>query len=201
MTTSFSLADIKQTFTTPDGVVHNSKKEAEEHLRRPAILAALLPLTGDGADGQELANWLLTNREEVENAFDVGTIRRVTKSERNQLAKAMEHLVEAYGADKKLSFLVENKETVVDSFRWPTQQRMAPEEKAVATRNSIQTIEGGTEELANWVVENKEAILAAFEAGKIKREVPAAAAAGLAAYQERRKAEKAAAAAAAAEQA
>lgn len=193
---AINAAEIKQGFTTADGVFHATKKDAENHLRRPLVLAELLPLTGDGADGEQLANWLLENREEVENCFDVGTIRRVTKSERNQLSKALAHLVETYGEDKKLAFLVEHHESVLDTFRWPTQRRMDPAEKEVAVRNSLQALDGASEELANWIVANKDSILKAYEAGVVKREVPASAAAGLAAYRAKMAAEKAAAAAA-----
>lgn len=181
--------ELQQAFVTPDGKVFNTKKEAQDYLRRPKIAEALKAVTNDNA---ELTEWLLNNQETVEMAFETGTIRRVTKSESKKLAAALEALKAI--DNPKVAFLQENAGAILDSFRWPSVKRMSDEEKATAARNSLVAASEGNEELANWILANKDAILAAFEAGVEKRAVNPKAQEALAAYRAKKAAEKAAAA-------
>jgi hypothetical protein len=161
------------------GKTFNTKAEAQEYIRKPAVIAALNALT---QNNQELTDALYEKRESVEIAFETGVIRRVSKTEYNQLRKALDHLKEVGANDKKLSFLVENAETVYESFRWPAVKRLTPEEKVAAATRGLAVAFDGREDVATWIVTNKDAILEAFKAGIEKREVPASAANGLAAY-------------------
>jgi dsDNA-binding SOS-regulon protein len=181
------MDQVRQVFTTPDGKQFDTKAEAQDHLRRPQIQAALANVTAGNA---ELSQWLLDNQDTVESAFDIGTIKRVTKSERNKLAKAMEHLKTL--DDPKLAFVRENADAIVETFSWPSVKRMTDEQKAAAARNSLVAASDGNEELADWVVENKDRILEAFQAGKPKQTVNPKAAEALAAYRAKKAAEKAA---------
>ncbi len=52
---------LKQIFQTPDGSTFDSKADAERHMRRPAIMAALLGVAG----GQEKLAETLYNQEEA----------------------------------------------------------------------------------------------------------------------------------------
>lgn len=178
---------------TPDGVLHDSKQAAVDHLRKPAIKAAMTAVAGGKA---ELADWLITHQEQVEIAFETGTIRRVTKTESNQLAKALEALKKVEGVPG-IKFLQENTGAIADSFRWPSVKRMDEAEKATVARNTLVAASEGNEELASWVIANKDAILAAYEAGVQKREVSPKASEALAAYQAKKSAEALAAATAA----
>jgi hypothetical protein len=186
---------IKQTFQTEDGKVFATKKEALDYLRRPKIKAALQKVAPDNAD---LVDWLLENQEKVEMSFEVGTIRRVTKVERNKLEKALKHMADEYGSDNKLSFLVDNLGAIAESFRWPSVARMDEDEKRVAARNSLVLAAEGNEKLAEWIMANKDAVLSAYEAGIEKRQINPKAAEALAVYRAQKAAEKAAAEAAAA---
>ena len=183
--------EFKQVFATPDGKIFETKAEAENHLRMPKIREALVKATG-GPD--ELADWLIAHRESVEMAFETGTIRRVTKVEHNKLAKALEALKEIEG-NTKIAFLQEHTGAILDSFRWPSVKRMDDAEKATAAKNTLVAASEGNEELADWILANKDAVLASYEAGKVKREVNPKATEALAAYRAKKAAEKAAAAA------
>lgn len=182
--------ELRQVFTTPDGKTFDTKAEAMAYLRRPKILEALTKATGGNAD---LAGWLLEHQEQVEVAFETGTIRRVTKSEANKLSKALDHIAEALAGDNKAAFVVENIGAIKDSFRWPSVKRMDEAEKATVARNSLVAASEGNEELATWVIENKDAVLEAYEAGVEKRQVNPKAQEALAAYRAKKAAEKAAA--------
>jgi dsDNA-binding SOS-regulon protein len=177
--------ELRQVFTTEDGKVFDSKAEALDYLRRPKIQAALANVTGGKA---ELSMWLLDNQEVVEGAFEIGTIKRVTKSERNRLAKALEVLKEV--ENPKLAFLQENTDAIFESFRWPKVERMDDDQKLLAARNSLIHASEGNEKLADWVIANKDAILNAYEAGKVKRAINPKAAEALAAYRAQKAAEK-----------
>lgn len=188
------MSEIKQVFTTEDGKTFATKAEALTYLRRPKIQAALTKVAGEN---KELVEWLLENQEKVEIAFESGTIRRVSKSERKKLEKALEVLVKEYGDNPKLAFVVENAAALADSFRWPSVTRMDDKEKAVLARNTLVLAAEGNEQLADWIVANRDAILAAYEAGVEKRAVNPKAAEALAAWRAQKNAEKAAAAASA----
>ena len=182
--------ELRQVFTTPDGKTFDTKAEAIAYLRRPKIKEALLKVTGNNV---ELSDWLVEHQEQVEVAFETGTIRRVTKSEANKLSKALDHIAEALVGDKAAAFVVENIGAIKDSFRWPSVKRMDDAEKATAARNSLVAASEGNEELATWIIENKAAVLEAFEAGVEKRQVNPKAQEALAAYRAKKAAEKAAA--------
>ena len=180
------MSELKQVFTTPDGKLFDTKKEALDYLRRPKISAELLKVTKNNA---ELTNWLIENQEQVEVAFDTGTIRRVTKSEQKKLDKALEALKEA--SDHRLNFLIENVDAISESFRWPSVKRMDETEKAVAAKTTLVVL-AGREDVADWILANKDAVLAAYEAGVEKRAVSPKATEALAAYRAKMAAEKAA---------
>lgn len=183
------MEQIKQVFETPDGKKFDSKQAALDHLRRPKIKAALMNLVKGKED---LADWLIDNQESVEVAFEQGTIRRVTKTERNKLNKAIDYVVEKLKDDNKAAFLVEHSQAMKDSFRWPSVTRMTDEEKALAARNSLLATTEGNEELTTWILANKEALVQAYTAGVEKREVNPKAQVALAAYRAKKAAEKAA---------
>lgn len=183
--------ELRQVFTTPDGKTFDTKAEALNYLRRPKIREALTKVTGAN---KELTDWLVDNQETVEMAFETGTIRRVTKVEHNKLAKALDALKDITG-NSKIVFLQENAGAILDSFRWPSVKRMDDAEKTVAARNSLVAASEGNEDLAKWIIDHKDAVLAAYEAGKEKREVNPKAQEALAAYRAKKAAEKAAAAA------
>lgn len=179
--------ELKQGFITPDGKVFDTKAEALNYVRRPKIADALRVATGGNKD---LAEWLLNHQEQVEMAFETGTIRRVTKSEHTKLTKAIEALKEITG-NPKIAFLQENAGAILDSFRWPSVKRMSEEEKATAAKNTLVAASEGNEELADWILKNKDSILAAYEAGIEKRQINPKAQEALAAYRAKMAAQKA----------
>lgn len=190
------MSDIKQVFLAADGTMFDTKAEAIDHGRRPLITAAMTAVTGGNA---ELTDWLVKNQEAVETAFESGTIKRVSKSEKAKLEKALDAIVEA--GNPKFAFVADNKDDILKSFRWPSVTRMEPEEKVAAATAALVAASAdaeagtpGNEELANWIVSNKDAVLAAYDAGVVKREVSPKAIAGLAAYREEQARRKAAAA-------
>jgi hypothetical protein len=170
----------------------DTKADALAYMRRPAIEGALKKV----ADGNmDLVKWLIENQEAIEVAFEVGTIQRVTNSERKKLEKALEALKEIQG-NPKIAFLQENAGAIKDSFRWPSVKRMSEEEKTVAARNSLMAATDNNEKLVGWILANREAIMEGYEAGKEKREVNPKATEALAAYRAKKAAEKEAAEAA-----
>lgn len=184
---------FRQVIVLEDGSQFDSIAEAKAYLRKPAIKKAMLDLT----EGREdLATWLVENQETVEMAFEVGTIRRVSKSEANKLAAALDHIAVIMANDKKAAFVVENIGAIKDSFRWPTVKRMDQAEKAAVTKRTLAAATEN-EELAEWLVANKEAVLEAYQAGIVKREMPQKTLDALAEYKKRKAAELAAASAAA----
>jgi len=181
------MSQIISAVYSVNGKTFNTKAEAQEYLRKPAVVAVLNNLTQNNAD---LSEALYEKKEAIEIAFDAGTIRRVSKSEYAQLRKSLDHLKEVGATDKKLGFLVEHAEAVFESFRWPAVKRMTPEEKVSAALRGLTVSFDGNTEIAEWIVANKDAILEAFKAGVEKREVPASAASGLAAYRAKQAARK-----------
>ena len=184
--------ELKQVYAAPDGTTFDTKKEAMTYMRRPKILEALGELT-NGND--ELNEWLVENQESVEGAFEVGTIKRVTKSEHKKLSKALDEIVEA--GNPKFAFVADNADAIRDSFRWPSVKRMNDEEKAVASKNTLMGLTENNEELSDWIVNSRDKILEAYQAGVEKRKVNPKAAEALAAYRAKKAEEKAAAEAAA----
>jgi dsDNA-binding SOS-regulon protein len=182
--------ELRQVFTTEDGKVFETKADALNYLRRPKIKAAMMTVTGDN---DELSDWLVENQEVVEAAFEAGTIRRVSKSDSTKLTKALEAIVEA--ANPKFAFVADNIEAIISSFRWPSVKRLSEEEKAAEGKAAL-VAASENEELADWVIENRQAVLEAYSAGVEKRQVNPKAAEALAAYRAKKAAEKAAAEAA-----
>lgn len=185
------MEQLKQVILAPDGTQFETMAEAKTYLRRPKIKEALLKLT---KYDEKVAAWLLDNQETVENAFETGVIRRVSKSERNKLEKALNAIVEA--ANPKFAFVAENADTIKEVFRWPTIKRLTPEEKDGAIRRTLMNATENEEAFVQWIIDRKEEILECYKAGIEKREVNPKAASALAAYRERKAAEKAAAEAA-----
>ena len=177
---------LKQLFQTPDGQNFDSKADAERHMRKPAIMAALLAVAGGD---RTLADSLYEHEEALRDALDAGTIRRVSKSERAALAKALEAVEKADNVAFK--FLSEHKDAILESFRWPVQSRLKADEKAAAQAKAVADIFGGREDAAGWVIQENDKIAAAFNAGKPERLVSPAATEGLAQYQAMKAAEKA----------
>lgn len=186
------MSNIEKAFVI-DGQIFATKAEAEAYIRKPKVLAALKVVTGGDATA---AAWLQENQDDIESAFDTGTIRRVSKADARKLAQALKEVLES---SLTAQFIRDNHEEIASSFRWPSVKRMTEEEKAVAARNSLIAIDGSGEELAAWIIANQNQILEAFKAGIVKREVSAKAQEALAKYRAEKAAEKAAAEAAAAE--
>lgn len=180
------MSALVQKFVTEDGKQFDTKAEAIDYLRKPLITAALNKVDGDN---KELTDWLVENQDAVEGAFESTTIQRVTKAERAQLAKALEAVVVA--GDKAFAFITTNKEHILDSFRWPSVKRGTKEEQAATVRGSLMQITGDNNELSDWLIANQTAVLDAFQAGIVKREVNPKAVDALAAYRAKQAARKA----------
>ena len=71
--------ELRQVIITPDGAQFETKQEAQDYLRRPKIQEALSQVT---SGNKELSDWIIDNKAELEDAFQTGTIRRVTKSDK-----------------------------------------------------------------------------------------------------------------------
>lgn len=169
----------------------DSKAEAVDFLRRPAQQKALAAFI---EGNEELVNWIIDVQEDLAGAFESTKIRRVSKAEKKALEKALAAVAAA--EDKAFSFLVENQKAVLDSFRWPSVKRGSEEEQKAQIINAVTEVAGGDAELAAWLVDSKDQILEALEAGKVKREVSPKAAEGLARWRAEQEAKKAAAQAA-----
>jgi len=178
------MDQLRQVFVGPDGKIFDTRKEAQDYLRRPKVTAALNAFT---KSNKELVGWLVENQEAVEAAFETGTICRVTKSERNKLAKALEAVKES--GNPKANFVVENAVAILDSFRWPSVQRMTDEEKLAAAKASL-VAASNNQELADYILANKDAILEAYQSGVEKRQINPKAQEALAAYRAKKAAEK-----------
>ncbi len=177
----FSVADTIGEGNFKVVATFDTRPEAADFIRRPLIKEALLGITGMT---QEIANALVEHQETVEVAFESGTIRRVTKAEHGKLQKALEAVAARVEAgDKELAFLAEVAGDIRSSFKYETVKRLSDEEKAFAANNTLRTIPGVDEEVAKFLVSNREALKEAFNAGVPKREVSEKAMSGLAAYQ------------------
>jgi hypothetical protein len=179
------MSNIQSGFIV-DGKIFATKAEAEEFVRGPKVKEALMILTGKNVD---LSTWLIEKKDEILENYESGKIKRVTKQERKALGKALTAAVDLPAC----KFLADNFDAIVDSFRWPSVKRGTAEEQAEQIRTNFADLAEGNEEMVKWLLTNKEQLLAAYEAGKEKRQVSEKAAAGLAAYREKKAAEKAAA--------
>lgn len=178
------MTQLKQVFQAADGTTFDTKAEALNYMRKPKIEAALNAFTKDAS----LTEWLIENSKAIKNAFDTGAMRRITKSDAAKIAKAIEAIKEA--KIKGTEFLLEIWPEI--DVKYKPVKRMVDSEKELAIRNTLQALEGGSEELAVWIITVKDAILEAYEAGVEKRQVNPAASEGLAAYRAKKAAEKAA---------
>jgi hypothetical protein len=145
-----------------------SKKDAAEIVRVPQVKAAINNLTKNNA---EMSNWLFDNRPAILTTYNAGSVRRVTKSERKALEKSLEHVVETLKNDIKAKFVVENSAAIFETFKWPNQKRVAPEEKEAFVKEAFYELTDGNEGLTEWLLENKSALLEAYDTGLVKREV------------------------------
>lgn len=153
---------LQSAVVTPDGKVFSTAAEARDYLRAPLVAAALKRVAGGDAS---LSGFLAENEDEIKAALDAGVIARVTKSQRNKLTKAVEHMLTI--TDNKLKFLQDNSAAVIESFRWPSVKRMSPEEKTAATLAALTLLADAN--AAAWIVANQAIILEAYEAGVEKR--------------------------------
>ena len=183
-----------QAFVAADGTVFtgpDAKQKAIDHMRLPLITSAFMTLA---KGNKEMTEYLIANEDEVVSAFETGTIKLVTKKERQPLEDALKKVVEVANPDFK--FINDHSEAILESFRWPTVKRMSEEEKALAARNSLMALTNGNVELVDWILANKEGVMEAYEAGKVKRAVSDAGIKALEEYRAKKAAEKAALAAA-----
>jgi len=168
---------LAQKFVTPDGKLFDTKAEANDYLRRPLITAAMNVVTGKNV---ELTEWLIANEETVASTYESTKIQRVTKSEKKALEKSLDAVAAA--GDRAFAFVSENKEAILESFRWPSVKRGTEEEQAKTIRDGFLVLTNDNAKLADWLIANQAQILEAYEAGVVKREVNPKAAEALAAY-------------------
>jgi hypothetical protein len=158
---------LKQVYMV-EGVAFDTAAEAREFMRQPQVKAAVSVLVGGDANFMQ---FLLTNQDEIEKAFESGVIARVTKAERTKLNKAFDYIAEALKGDGKAKFVVDNIEAAKESFRWPAVKRLSDDEKAAATLAALTKL--ADEKVAGWLLTNKVALLGAYGAGVEKRAAPA----------------------------
>jgi len=153
---------IKAAFIV-DGKTFETKAAANEYVKAPLIKAQVLKLAGGDA---KLADWLLDNQTQILDAYGSVQIKRVTKQERKALEKALDAVKSAGGDATK--FIVDHSQAILDSFRWPTVQRLSAEEKETATYDAILAVADDNEAIAKWLIANEVAVKAAYV---IKQEV------------------------------
>lgn len=198
---SQTKSQIAQIFRTPDGVIHATLAEANEHLGKPKVIEALTAIASGKVN---VATWLLSVKEQLLSIFDIGVVRRVTKVEQKALQKDIDALKLAAAEAKEKGipfmypFLAEHADSVAGSFHHPKVTRLTTDERANSIANSLTALTEGDKELADWINVNHTAILEAYKAGVVKRTPAPQAMAALKEYQEKEKARKAALAAAAA---
>lgn len=184
--------ELKQKFVTEDGKQFDTRQEALVYVQKPHQIEAFNKLIPDNADFVE---FLIERRDDIEGAFESTKIQRVTKAEKKQLEKALEAVKNT--ENKAFSFLIDNSAAIVNSFRWPSVQRMKPEEAEIQIKKAL--LEIFTEdngEAVEWAFENKDAILEAYQAGVVKREINPKAQEALATWRAEQAKKKAAIAAA-----
>lgn len=181
--------EIKQVYAAPDGTQFATKREAQDYMRRPKIRAAFMELTNANED---LSDWLVEKQEDIESTFSVGQIRRVTKTDRNKLSSAFEYVLEKLGDDAKVRFIKEHGEDIVEGFKWPSVKRMDDGEKEAAMKAELVELADGNEEVADFIITNREKVEEAYDAGKVKRTINPAAQEGLAKWREEQAKKKAA---------
>ena len=177
---------FKTVIKTEDGMEFDTKAEALDYLRKPKVMEELNKLTNNNSDLNEL---IYSHQEILEDIFSAGAIQRVTKSERKQLEKALA-AIKVIEDNKAFLFVVEHAGAILDSFKWPAVKKIDDEEKTRLIHISLMNVTENNTALTDWIIAQKDAIFLAFEAGKLKREVPAKAAEGLAAYKAKKLLEK-----------
>lgn len=174
-----------------------SKAQAAEITRMPLVREALTKLVGKGENSAELVDWLFNSREKIQDSYDTGTIKRVSKQERKSLEKALEYIATTLKGDAKAEFVITNKEEILETFKWPNQTRIKPEDKAEAIKVAFLELTEDNAELTDWLMSNKDELDIAYATGVVKREVSQKTLDALAAHQAARKAAKEAVAVAA----
>ena len=166
----YKMSALKQGYVVAaaDGTqkIFDTAAEAREFIRLPQVKAAINALV---AGDENFGKFLLENQDEIQNAFEAGVIARVTKAERNKLAKALQELLTVQNG--KLKFLQDNHEAVLESFRWPAVKRLTPEEKTAATKEAL--VKLSDENIATWLITNRDHLERAYAAGVEKRAAPA----------------------------
>merc|ERR1712072_1134902 len=99
---------------------------AQDYMRRPLIRAELMKLT---ENNEELTDWIIESKDDIDSAHSIGQIRRVSKSDRNKMEKALNYIAENHADENVLKFLVDNRSDIVEGFKWPTVKRMEDDEK------------------------------------------------------------------------
>jgi hypothetical protein len=161
------MSNIQSGFIV-DGKFFATKQEAQDFIRLPKIKEAFKAIKGAN---EELVNWLVEKEDEILAALDAGKSRRVLKTERNKLQKAMDHVVETMKEDKKAAFVIEQANQLVECFKWPAVKRLKDDEALAAAQAALTALADGNADVAKWVMTNGEAIKTGYEAGIEKREV------------------------------
>jgi len=189
MTTSTTEAMFKPVFQSNDGKIFDTKAELVDYYRLPKVKAAFMVLAENDV---ELTTWLMANEDIIKSAFDTGTIRRITKADSKKIDKALDVIDDLYatGNHKELAFLSEKRADL--ELKYKTQPRLKDEQKAKQAKDTLEVAAGETEGLADWCIDNRDAVLAAFEAGKIKRPVSPVASNALTEFRLKKAADKAA---------
>jgi Arc/MetJ-type ribon-helix-helix transcriptional regulator len=149
-----------------DGQFYTTAKEMNEARRGPLVQAALSSLTGKNPD---LVDWLTKNQNAIIASYNAGNMRRVLKNERKALTKALEYVSTTLAADPKAKFVVENANAIAETFKWPGQKRIKAEDKDAAIQEAFLELTGDNAELSAWLLSNKDALEAAYDAGIPKR--------------------------------
>jgi len=179
--------------TDDQGTVHSftSQQEAQEFIRKPKVLKALNELT---KNNDVLTDWLYKNQEGIKTLYQSTQVRRVTKSERKALSDALDAVVAIANSDPRFStafsFLVTHADAIKQTFRWPTVTRMSKEDAEKQLYINAADF-AGSDMQGKWLIDNKDALLAAFGAGVEKRAVAPVAQAALAAYRQKQQERKA----------
>jgi hypothetical protein len=151
-----------------DGKFFATKAEANDFVARPKKVAALNKIKGSNT---ELVGFLIDHQDDLEGAFESGKSRRVLKTERNKLSRALKYIADTLKDDHRAAMVLDNVEQIAASFKWPAVKKMEEAEQAATVNTSILAIVDGNQEVATWVIANKDAILEGFEAGVEKRVV------------------------------
>ncbi len=201
--------ELKSVFVAPDGTIFESRAEAADYLRKPKIKEAFLGLT---ASNEELAEWFVSEEatKTIALAFGTEASKRVSKADKKKLQAGLDLVVALFNAETpearaeliengcdSLSFLAEHANAVVESFKYAVVARTSEDEKIRIARTTLMAGTDNNEDLVDWIVENRDAVLKAYNAGKANPNPKGAEA--LAAWRAKQAAEKEAKVAAAAE--